>query len=210
MSIEGPAIKSSISSVSSPGALNGGGLTNQAGSGDLGLLGQGGSNLLGEGSGLHNEASIVLIQDPARSGSWGRYGPNWRPTNDPNAVVSRGSTVPVSLPDFSNRHINRYLDGIQNPLLSPNGPTSRFPGSAVGPVAPSAGGMTPPSNVSSVPAKAQQVAPQKTTAPTPNTIQAAKSALTTAMTNDMRESPQKTVELLLINLSQPSKKNYKV
>lgn len=199
MSIEGPAIKSSISSVSSPGALNGGGLTNQAGSGDLGLLGQGGSNLLGEGSGLHNEASIVLIQDPARSGSWGRYGLDWEPiyftdNPDPSRTVSRGSSVPVSLPDSSNRLINRYLDGLGKPLGSPNEPTIRNPFSAVGPVAPGAGGMTPPSNVSSGPAKAQQVAPQKTTAPTPNTIQAAKSALATAMTNDMRESPQKAID----------------
>jgi len=181
MSIEGPAIKTTISSVSSPGALTG--------SGDLGLLGQGGSNLPGEGSGLYNEVSALLLQDPARSGSWGRYGPNWRPTNDPNAVFSRGSTVPVSLPIFSENHVNRRLNNLQFPLLSPNGPTSRFPGSAVGPVAPGTGGMTPPSNVSSGPAKATPTTPQKATAPTPNTIQAAKSALATAMANDMRESP---------------------
>jgi hypothetical protein len=199
MSIEGPAIKTTISSVSSPGALNGGGLTNQAGSGDLGLLGQGGSNLLGEGSGLHNEASIVLIQDPARSGSLGRYGPDWKAiyftdNPDPSRTVSRGNPTPISLPEFSERYTNRYLTGLQNLLISPNRPTTRFLGSAVGPVAPGAGGMTPPSNVSSVPAKAQQVAPQKTTAPTPNTIQAAKSALATAMANDMRESPQKAID----------------
>ena len=185
MNIEGPAIKSSISLVSSPGA----------GSGNLGLLGQGGSNLLGEGSGLNNEVSADML---ARAGSWGRYGPDWKPiyfTDNPDSsrTVSRGNPTPITLPGFSDRYTNRYLTSLQNPLLSPNGPTSRFPGSAVGPVAPGAG-LTPPSNVSSTPAKAQQVAPQKTTAPTPNTIQAAKSALATAMANDMRESPQKAID----------------
>jgi hypothetical protein len=195
MSIEGPAIKSSINSVSSAGTLNGGGLTNQAGSGDLGLLGQGGSNLSGEGSGLHNEASIVLIQDPARSGSWGRNGPTWRPTNDPKTLVSRGSNVPVSLPIFSENHLNRSLSNLQFPLLSPNGPTSRFPGSAVGPVAPAAGGMTPPSNVSSGPAKAESKAPQRTTAPTTTAaqVQAVKNMLAQRMADDMTESPQKAI-----------------